>query len=116
MEIAQQWMEQHHLFFVLSADNGVDTFFWMTAFLASYKMLSSAHQNINEFPISKCRMILDRAVRLLPLYVFTLLFFWRIMVLFGGDGPLFFNYERNHDCSESWMLHVLFVNNIFPWR
>lgn len=43
LEVAQEWMQHHHLFFVLSADNGVDTFFWLTAFLFSYKMLSSAH-------------------------------------------------------------------------
>jgi len=53
---------------------------------------------------------------LIPLYFFTLLFFWRIMLLFGGGGPLFFNYEKNHNCSDTWMWHALFVNNLIPWR
>lgn len=37
------------------------------------------------------------------------------MILFGGDGPLFFNYDRAHTCSKTWIWHVLFLNNIIPW-
>jgi hypothetical protein len=36
---------------------------------------------------------MHRIVRLLPLYFFAIMFFWKFLVLFGGDGPLFYMYQ-----------------------
>lgn len=58
----------------------------------------------------------DRFVRLAPLYFFTLIFFWRLMVLLGGDGPMFFGYDHISKCSSTWVWHVSFLNNIIPWK
>lgn len=52
----------------------------------------------------------------MPLYFFTLVFFWRLMVLLGGDGPMFFGYEHISKCSQTWVWHVTFLNNLIPWK
>ena len=85
---------QNHFFgiFVLSTDFAADVFFWVSAFLASYLFLAHTHKNDGKQP-NKCAFVLNRLVRLAPLYYFTLLFFWRFMVLLGGDGPMFFGYD-----------------------
>ena len=50
--------------------------------------------NDGKLPTNKFLLIFNRFIRLWPLYVFTLFFFWRFMPLFGGEGPLFFEYEK----------------------
>jgi len=48
--------------------------------------------NDGKLPSNKFVIYFNRFIRLWPLYTFTLLFFWRGMPLFGGEGPLFFEY------------------------
>ncbi len=79
---------------MLSADLFADIFFWISAFLASYQLLVRMKLNDGKLPSNKFVLIFSRFMRLWPLYVFTLLFFWRFMPLFGGDGPLFFEYQN----------------------
>lgn len=61
------------------------------------------------------KIYLNRFLRLFPLYCFMLLFFWKFLVLFGGDGPLFFLYDDMTECSKYWIWHLLFLNNLIPW-
>lgn len=77
---------------VLSAELAVDVFFWLTAFLACYFILNRMHDNNGEMG-SGLKIILNRYMRLFPLYFFSLFFFWKFIVLFGGDGPMFFMYD-----------------------
>lgn len=84
-------MESFTFSAVLSAEHVVDVFFWMTAFIGSYFMLSKMQKN-EGFLGSVAFIYINRVVRLLPLYVFAIFFFWKFLVLFGGDGPLFFMY------------------------
>jgi len=100
---------------VLSADLIVDSFFWISAFLASYQLLVRMKLNDGKLPNNKFALCFNRFIRLWPLYVFTLLFFWRFIPLFGGEGPLFFEYQNMNECSEHWIWHVTFLNNIVPW-
>lgn len=93
----------------------VDIFFWLSAFLASYQLLVKMRLNNGQLPSNKCMLILARFARLWPLYVFTLLFFWRIIPLFGGEGPMFSEYENVNECSEHWIWHLTFINNMVPW-
>jgi peptidoglycan/LPS O-acetylase OafA/YrhL len=115
LEAIQNWVESSFFSLVLTADLVVDTFFWLSAFLASYQLLVSMKLNGGRLPQSKCMLVLTRAVRLLPLYAFTLLFYWRFIVLFGGEGPMFFQYENLHTCSDNWFWHLTFLNNLVPW-
>lgn len=99
---------------VLSAEHVTDVFFWMTAFIGSYFMLAKM-QKQDGFLGSTFFIYVNRVVRLLPLYVFTIFFFWKFLVLFGGDGPLFHQYQSNTECSKHWFWHVVFLNNVVPW-
>lgn len=90
LESIQEWVQSVYFQFIISADLWVDVFFWMAAFLASYQLLMRMSINEGKLPSAKWKLVLLRMVRLWPLYLFTLLFFWRFVVLFGGNGPLFF--------------------------
>lgn len=94
LEALEAWVATPMFGVVLSADLMVDTFFWLSAFLASYQLLVSMQVNEGHLPYSKRKIVLNRYMRLIPVYAFTLLFFWRFLPLFGGDGPMFFNYEK----------------------
>ena len=91
MDIIQEWMSNFLFSIVLSAEFVVDVFFWLSAFIGSYFMLSRMHANEGLLG-NYFRIYLDRMVRLLPTYFFALLFFWKFLVLFGGDGPMFYMY------------------------
>lgn len=84
LETLQQWIGSRYFSFIISADLFVDVFFWLGAFLASYQLLMRMSINEGRLPSSKLKLYLGRMARLWPLYIFTLLFFWRFMVLFGG--------------------------------
>lgn len=77
---------------VIGGELAVDVFFWLTAFLSCYFLLNKMHDNDGERG-SYVKIILNRYVRLFPMYLFTLLFFWKVLTLFGGDGPMFFMYD-----------------------
>jgi peptidoglycan/LPS O-acetylase OafA/YrhL len=92
MIVIQEWMSNYSFCFVLSGELAVDVFFWLTAFLACYFLLNRMHDNEGNMG-SALKIILNRYMRLFPLYFFTLIFFWQFIVLFGGDGPMFFMYD-----------------------
>jgi peptidoglycan/LPS O-acetylase OafA/YrhL len=72
--------------------------------------------NGGSFPCSKRMLVLSRFVRLAPLYYFMFFFFWLVMVLWGGEGPLFFEYSNMSECGTNWVWHMLFLNNLIPWK
>ena len=45
IEVAQEWMQNKFFAIILSTDLLVDTFFWLSAFLASYQILIRTHTN-----------------------------------------------------------------------
>lgn len=98
LESLEEWMDSRYFGFIISADLFVDVFFWLGAFLASYQLLMRMSVNEGRLPSGKCKLLVGRMARLWPLYIFTLLFFWRFMVLFGGEGPMFFQYDEHAKC------------------
>ena len=98
---------------VIQAELIADIFFWLTAFLASYLMLVRIQSNAGALG-SWPRIYIRRAAQILPAYAFTLVFFWKGLVLFGGDGPRFFMYEEATQCSTYWATHLTFLNNLIP--
>ena len=94
LEVVQEWVQSPFFSMVLSADLIVDSFFWISAFLASYQLLVRMKLNDGKLPSNKFALCFNRFMRLWPLYVFVLFFFWRFMPLFGGEGPLFFEYQN----------------------
>lgn len=108
-----------HFFFsfVIAADLFVDVFFWMSAYLASYFLLIRLKEGQGSFRDWRTilRIYLHRIMRLLPTYMFALFFFWKFLVLFGGDGPMFYMYSTLTECSRFWIWHLTFLNNVIPW-
>ena len=92
IEVVQEWVQSTFFSIVISADLVADIFFWISAFLGTYQLLVRMRLNDGKLPNNKFVLIFGRFIRLWPLYVFTLLFFWRFIPLFGGEGPLFFEY------------------------
>jgi peptidoglycan/LPS O-acetylase OafA/YrhL len=80
--------------FVISAELVVDIFFWLTAFLGTYFMLIKIQASDGVLG-SPLKIYLYRIFRLLPTYAFTMFFFWKVMVLHGGEGPRFFMYNES---------------------
>lgn len=115
LESMEEWISSRYFSVIISADLFVDVFFWLGAFLASYQLLMRMSINEGRLPSNKCKLYLGRMARLWPLYIFTLVFFWRFVVLFGGEGPLFFQYDEHAKCQSSFVWHLLFVNNLIPW-
>lgn len=99
---------------VISAELAVDIFFWITAFISSYFLLCKMNDNEGSFG-STLKIYLNRFMRLFPLYFFTLLFFWKLIVIYGGEGPMFFMYDSVNDCHKYWIWHLTFLNNLIPW-
>lgn len=98
---------------VLSAEHVVDIFFWLTAFIGSFFILVKLQDKDSTFSVAM--LYLNRLVRLLPLYMFVMFFFWKFLVLYGGDGPLFYQYHTNTECQRFWFWHAIFLNNLVPW-
>ena len=76
LEALENWLKSGFFSIVLSADLTVDVFFWLSAFLGSYKLLMLMKKNDGNYPCSKRKLVLNRIVRLAPLYYATLFFFW----------------------------------------
>jgi len=113
MEVLQTWVQDFSFSFVLSADFAIDCFFFFSSFLATFFLLKRMKENEGNVG-SVLAIYLHRYMRLIPLYFFLLLFFWKFMVLFG-DGPMFFLYDEFAQCGSRWYWHLFFLNNIIPW-
>jgi len=113
--VIQEWVTSFGFSVVLAGDLAVDIFFWLTAFLACYFLLNKMHDNDGDLG-SIAKILMNRYVRLFPLYFFTLFFFWKFIVVFGGDGPMFFMYSEVNGCSQNWFWHLLYLNNVIPWN
>lgn len=118
MNVIQEFMSDFLFSIVLAADLIVDVFFWMTAFISSYFLLIQLHDNLGSFGgwTSVVRLYLDRFMRLFPTYMFALFFYWKFLVMFGGEGPMFFMYQTMTDCSKYWFWHLTFLNNLIPFK
>jgi hypothetical protein len=96
---------------VSSGPYAVDIFFWLSGFLGIYILLGTMKKKNGRMQ-NPLMIYLHRFLRLIPLYVLTLLFFWFIMSSVG-NGPIFFLYweEQAKHCNSTWWIHLLFLNN-----
>mmetsp|Transcript_7217 Transcript_7217/g.8192 ORF Transcript_7217/g.8192 Transcript_7217/m.8192 type:complete len:491 (+) Transcript_7217:507-1979(+) len=97
---------------VSSGPYAVDIFFWLSGFLGVYIILCSMKKRNGKMQ-NPLMIYLHRYLRLIPLYVLTLLFYWFLMSSVG-NGPIFFMYDEieSSSCSSTWWIHFLFLNNI----
>ena len=52
-----------------------------------------------------------RYIRIIPLYLFVILFLWFLMTSVG-NGPIFFKYKYTYTWSNTWWINLIFLNNI----
>jgi len=81
-------MKRFSFNFVTSGPYAVDIFFWMAGFLGVYLSLGKTKKRngkVEFFLLS----YLHRYLRIVPMFLFTMLFFWFIMTAVGS-GPIFF--------------------------
>jgi peptidoglycan/LPS O-acetylase OafA/YrhL len=93
IEVIHQWFNTLGFGFAINADLHVDVFFWITGFVLAFNTLKHIQKNDGVMLAHPARIILDRYLRLLPLYLFMIFLLWQFMAMFGGDGPRFFQYE-----------------------
>jgi len=98
---------------VSSGPYSVDIFFWLSGFLGVYILLGSTHKRKGRMQ-NWLMIYLHRFLRLMPVYVVTLLFFWFVMSAVGS-GPIFFQYYNSgaSHCRRAWWVHLLFLNNFY---
>mmetsp|Transcript_14995 Transcript_14995/g.23221 ORF Transcript_14995/g.23221 Transcript_14995/m.23221 type:complete len:112 (+) Transcript_14995:914-1249(+) len=103
------------MYIILQADLQAGIFYCTTGFLVSFYILKKMQQNDGVLWTHPLRIFLERYFRLTPLYFFMMLFLTKFVSLFGGRGPMFYQFETSHSCRETWFWHVTMFNNIFPW-
>ena len=98
---------------VSSGPYAVDIFFWLSGFLGVYLLLVGMNKKRGKMQ-PFWMIYLHRFLRLIPMYVATLLFYWYLMSSVGS-GPIFFTYNEYHTsyCDKVWWTHLLFLNNFY---
>ena len=103
---------------VYTAFYSVDTFFWMSGLLMSYLFIIE-FEKIRGLPILNLILVyVHRFLRITPVYMFCLCFFWALTPYFG-NGPFWFDITNsfNYECHKYWYSNLLYVNNFVPhWK
>lgn len=95
-----------------AARYSVDTFFFLSGFLVMQGLLRRfSETRPKNWAIS---FLLHRSLRILPTYMFVLLFWWKIAVTLG-DGPFWPRWATFvAQCDKHAWTNVLFLNNLIP--
>lgn len=95
----------------------VDTFFWLSGLLMAYLFILEVNKTPN-FSAWKLSMVyIHRYLRITPVYMFCLLFFWAMQV-YIGSGPMWFDIGTYiGECKEYWYTNLIYLNNFIPdWK
>lgn len=114
------FIQKWHFVFFRAGEFSVDTFFCLSAFLATMGTLRQLSFKPLT-PRSYFSTVTSRWWRLAPSYSFALLFWWKVMP-FLGSGP-FWNHMMEGStqagtpglCDDHWWTNLLFINNVVPW-
>ena len=110
------WIQDLSFTIMLAAPYVVDIFFWLSGFLGAYLMLElMKKKNGRNQPYYF--ILLHRFLRITPLYLATILFFWFIMSM-AGNGPVFYIYKDDYAGAwdKYWWSHLIFINNFYPFH
>ncbi|OMJ91129.1 hypothetical protein SteCoe_6393 [Stentor coeruleus] len=97
------------------AFNAVDTFFFMSGLLVTYLFLEEIVKTPNLYLLKSGLAIVHRYLRITPLYMFCLLFFWSLQKHLGSGPTNVYIDELFHgDCPDYWYSNLLYINNFIP--
>ena len=100
----------------LGATFSIDTLLFIGGFLAVQRILRAYDERHASLWRMYSRVVPMRVARVLPAYVFVLLFAWRVTPLLGY-GPF---WKRppllEENCNEYFWANLLFLNNLVPFR
>jgi peptidoglycan/LPS O-acetylase OafA/YrhL len=112
MDILKSWK----FCFVYAGFYAVDVFFMLAGFVFCYGFqkylkkgyLKSYNMKLKIFLVG----VINRYIRLLPMYL-VILFFMTYVMPYTGNGPtFFFNITKlNKDCEDKWYYNLLYINN-----
>jgi peptidoglycan/LPS O-acetylase OafA/YrhL len=98
------------------AEYSVDTFFFMSGFLATWGTIQESKRNPFTW-VSYFRNIMLRYLRLTPAYAFVLFFYYKAMP-FVSTGPFYHFTQgpefKNEEC-KNWWTNLLYINNLYPF-
>lgn len=102
--------------FVVSCNNALDVFYYLSMFLGVYKCLQIYEANDNKFGIKDALKLYARKIlRLAPLYYTVFFFGWYVGVRMNS-GPIWYSYGNLfYDCGTYWWADLLFIGNFVPF-
>jgi peptidoglycan/LPS O-acetylase OafA/YrhL len=111
--VALEFFKSFSFNLITSGAYAVDIFFWLSGFLGVYILLNVTRKKNGKMQ-NPLLIWLHRFLRIVPLYVITLFFFWFLMSAVGS-GPIFFQFWRTRAkyCDTSWWSHLFFLNNFY---
>eukprot|EP00475_Leptophrys_vorax_P016689 TRINITY_DN23182_c0_g1_i1.p1 TRINITY_DN23182_c0_g1~~TRINITY_DN23182_c0_g1_i1.p1 ORF type:complete len:683 (-),score=171.21 TRINITY_DN23182_c0_g1_i1:92-2107(-) len=109
----QDKLKDYSFLFVTNAFFSVDTFFFLSGFLACILLLLELEKGVR-FDASKIGFVyLHRIWRILPTYLLVVLFLTFVMN-FTGNGPAWTPINGvESQCKSVWWRDVLFINNFW---
>ena len=103
--------------FVRGAEYSVDTFFFMSGFLATFALMNQLKLKGILSASQYVSMVFLRYLRLTPSYAVVLLFFWKVLPLVSSgpfwDETTIFSSDA---CDKHWWTNLLYVNNLVPFN
>ena len=107
----------YRFIFVSSGVYAVDTFFYMSGFLATYLLLKSFPKDIAAFTASTRVLLIyaDRYIRLTPFYALCILFAYNLLeYLCDRPGAVLYTHGGSigYKCDENWWRNLLYINNL----
>jgi len=97
----------------------VDTFFFLSGFLACYIMLKKFYKLLEQkeyirYVKSIPFIYLNRFLRLTPTYFFVLFMYLKIVPLLSS-GPFWNLLDTDQSfCNQYWWTNLLYINNLYP--
>lgn len=99
----------------LGACNAVDTFFFMSGLLVTYLFLEEVVKRPNLYLLKSGLALIHRYLRITPLYMFCLFFFWSLQKHLGsGPTNVYIDEIFHGDCPDYWYSNLLYLNNYIP--
>lgn len=106
------WAFLPQITLILTGPNFVDNFLFIGGFLSIYGRQEEAKT------YGRVRVLgsyIHRTLRIMPLYMFILFYFWKVQAIFS-DGVAGFYYKKimDYECNDTWWTNALFLNNELP--